>query len=61
MNAELDLAFAIAKALIAGRTLTELNRLQIILQAISSMLSAEIGCQRLTGTSTAQSQGGASQ
>ena len=59
MEEELSVAFAAAKALIAGRTLDELTRLQILLQAISSLISAEIGCQRLKN-SAAQTQSGAS-
>ena len=46
-NAEIDLAFALAKALIAGKTTEELTRLQIVLQTLSSVVSAEIACLRL--------------
>ena len=60
MDDELSLAFALAKSLIAGRTFQELSRLQILLQAVSSLIAAEIGCQRLDGSTTA-SKSGASQ
>lgn len=59
MEDELSVAFALAKALIAGRDLSELSRLQIILQALSCMISTEIGCRRLKGS--AQAKGGASE
>ena len=57
MDDEVSLAFALAKILIEGRTLAELTRMQILLQAVSSLISAEIGCQRLK-TSTSSSQSG---
>ncbi len=46
-NAEIDLAFALAKALIAGKTTEELTRLQIILQTLFQVVSAELSCLRL--------------
>ena len=58
MDADLSTAYAIAQAMIAGKTLRELTRLQIVLQTISSLVSAEIGCKRLSDQSQSQSSAG---
>ena len=51
LDRELRVAYAIAEALTAGKNATELARLQIVLQTISSLITAEINCKRL-GSST---------
>lgn len=56
-NAEIDLAFALAKALVAGKTTEELTRLQIVLQALSSMVSAELASLRLKASSVQTASG----
>lgn len=47
MEDTLSVAYAVAKALTEGKSLQELNRLQIALQAISSLVSAEVAERRL--------------
>ena len=55
MDAEIKAAYAIAQAMIAGKTLGELSRLQIILQTVCSLVAAEIGCKRLSDQPKSQS------
>ena len=50
MKDDVTLAYALARALTEGKNAEELSRLQIILQAVLSLVSAEIGCLRLKGT-----------
>ena len=47
MNDDLTLAYALARALTEGKNTEELSRLQIILQTVCSLVSAELGCRRL--------------
>jgi len=61
MEDSLTLAFTVAKALTAGKTLNELLALQSTLQAISSLVSAEIAAMKLGGGSTLQTPSGTSQ
>ena len=49
MNDDLTFAFALAQALIEGKNAEELARLQILLQTVLSLVSAELGCLRLKG------------
>ena len=58
MEDTLSVAYAVAKALSEGKTLEELTALQIRLQAISSLVAAEIASMRLTGKDP-RSDGGA--
>ena len=60
MDEELKLAVALAHALMEGKTAEELARLQILLQTVTSLVSAEVGCRRL-GASTPLPTGGARQ
>jgi len=60
MDEDLTLAFAVARALVTGKSQEELARLQILLQTVSSLVAAELGCKRLAGSSAA-TKGGASQ
>lgn len=48
MEDDLSMAFLIAKTLIRDKSFEELSRLQITLQAISSLVSAELGRMRLS-------------
>ena len=50
MNDDLTLAYALARALMDGKTAEELSRLQILLQTVNSLLLAEIGRLRLEGS-----------
>ena len=63
MDSDLTLACALAKALIAGKDSNELARMQILLQTVSSLVSAELGCLRLknAASSEPQSKSGTSQ
>ena len=58
MDEDLTFAFAVARALVKGKTTEELTRLQIVLQAVSSLVAAELGCSRLK-TSKTDAQSGA--
>lgn len=58
MEDTLSVAYAVAKALTDGKTLQELNRLQITLQAISSLVAAEIAKRRLESGVPLQTPGG---
>ena len=60
MNDDLTLAFALARAMMEGKDAEELSRLQIILQTVLSLVSAEVGCKRL-GRSTPLPTSGARQ
>ena len=55
MDADLRIAYALAENLLAGKSLSELTRIQIVLQTISSLVSAEIGCRRLNEVTESQS------
>ena len=55
MEGEINLAFAIARALTEGKSTEELARLQILLQTVSSLVAAELAEQRLKGGAENQS------
>ena len=59
MEDTLSVAYAMAKALTEGKTLQELNRLQITLQAITSLVNAEVAEKRLDSSLSSQSTSGA--
>ena len=50
LDRDLRLAFAIAEALTVDKSVEELARLQIVLQTISSLVAAELGCLRNGGS-----------
>ncbi|MBO4472215.1 MAG: hypothetical protein J5765_00260 [Clostridia bacterium] len=50
MDEDLTFAYAVARALIKGKSTEELARLQIILQTVSSLVAAELASQRLKAT-----------
>ena len=59
MDRDISFAIALARALMEGKDSAELARLQIVLQTVSSLVTAELGCLRLSASET-QSTGGAS-
>ena len=59
MDAEIKLACAVAEALTKNKTQAELQRLQIVLQTISSLIVAECAC--LKTAPLTETKGGASQ
>ena len=63
MDRDISFAYALARALISEKDATELARLQIVLQTVSSLVSAELGCLRLknAASSEPQSKSGTSQ
>ena len=50
MDEDLTFAYAVARALTTGKNTEELARLQIVLQTISSLVTAELASQRLKAT-----------
>ena len=50
LDRDLRLAYAIAEALTVDKSVEELARLQIVLQTISSLVAAELGCLRNGGS-----------
>lgn len=47
MDDDLTLAYALARTLTKDKTADELARLQILLQTVCSLVSAELACRRL--------------
>lgn len=44
---DLHLAITLTQAMIKGKSMEELSRLHLLLQTMSSLVSAELGCLRL--------------
>ena len=57
MEDTLSVAYAMAKALTEGKSLQELTKMQITLQAISSLVTAEIARIRLLSGSSQTTDG----
>lgn len=47
---DLHLAITLTQAMIKGKSTEELSRLHLLLQTMSSLVSAELGCLRLGGS-----------
>lgn len=47
---DLHLAITLTQAMIKGKSMEELSRLHLLLQTMSSLVSAELGCLRLDGS-----------
>ncbi len=56
MDADIKAAYLIAEALMKGKSLDELARLQITLQTVSSLVAAQVACLR-NGRSNAPQSG----
>ena len=50
MDADVKLACLIAESLTRGKSIEEIARLQVTLQAISSLLASELSCLRNKGS-----------
>ena len=58
MDVELKIAYLIADAMTKDCSLSELARLHIVLQTVSSLIASELSCRRNLGSTTAESGAG---